>query len=343
VKLAGAVAVLGLLCVAVFHGRAEAQQRLHYIAADEVIWNYVPQRQDLIADQPLPPLARQQLGWTFHKAMYREYTDRYFDRLADVSPLDRYRGLLGPAIHAEVGDTVVVVFKNRTRMPVDISPAGLRSSPKPAAVMPGTTRTFTWSIGSSDGPVGQDASSVLYVYSSDVAQSADENAGLIGPLIVTRRGAARTDGSPQDVDQEVYTLFSAQRESLSPLLETNLRDHTVNPRGIRIVRNPDTLLDDNTFPTINGYGFGNMPMPVLRVGERVRWYLLTTSNAYDFHAPMWDGQTVLSQGNRVDAIGLTWRHATVDMVPDVPGIWVLRCTVNVHLSAGMKARYKVSR
>ncbi len=341
-KHTGALAFAALLCVALFHQPAQAQQRLHYIAADEVIWNYVPQHHDLMDGQPLPPLAPKQLGWTFHKAIYREYTDRYFDQLASVPPLERYRGVLGPAIHAEVGDTVVVVFKNRTRMPVDIAPAGLRSNPKPAAVMPGTTRTFVWSIGSDDGPSGQDVSSVLYVYSSDVAQSADENAGLIGPLIVTRQGATRADGSPNDVDQEIFTLFSAQRESLSPLLEANLHDRRVNPRGIRIDRNVDALFDDNTFPTINGYGFGNMPMPVLRVGKRVRWYLLATSNAYDFHAPMWDGQTVLSQGNRVDSIGLTWRHAIVDMVPDDPGVWVLRCTVNVHLMAGMKARYKVS-
>jgi len=335
-----AIAVL-LLSVVLFHQRAQAQQRLHYIAADEVIWSYVPQRKDLIGGQPLPRLGRKQLGWTFHKAIYREYSDRYFDQLASVPPLERYRGLLGPAIHAEAGDTVVVVFKNRTRMPVDIAPAGLRSSPKPAAVMPGTTRTFTWSIGANDGPIGHDASSALYMYSSDVAQSADENAGLIGPLIVTRQGAARADGSPNDVDQEVYTLFSAQRESLSALLDVNLHDRSINPRGIRIKADVDTLFDDNTFPTINGYGFGNMPLPVLRVTHRVRWYLLSTSNAYDFHAPMWDGQTVLSQGNRTDSIALTWRHAIVDMVPDDPGVFVLRCTVNVHLMGGMKARYRV--
>jgi manganese oxidase len=342
VKPAVALALSVLLCVALFVQPAQAQQRLHYIAADEVMWNYVPQHRDLMSAQPLPPLGRRQLGWTFHKAIYREYTDRSFNRLASVSPGERYRGLLGPAIHAEVGDTVVVVFKNRTRMPVDIAPAGLRSSRNPGAVMPGNTRMFAWPISPNDGPVSKDESSTLYVYSSDVNQSADENAGLIGPLIVTRQGAARPDGSPNDVDQEVYTLFSAQRESMSPLLQANLHDHAVNPRGLRIARNPNAFVDDNTFPTINGYGFGNMPMPVVRAGKRVRWYMLSTSNAYDFHAPMWEDQTVLSQGNRVDSIGLTWRHSIVDMVPDDPGIKVLRCTVNVHLIGGMKARYRVS-
>jgi manganese oxidase len=338
VKPAGAVAAL--LCVVLLHQPAQAQQRVHYIAADEVLWSYAPQHRDLITGRPLSPLLPTQLGWTYRKAIYREYTDRYFDQLAGVSPLERYRGFVGPTIHAEVGDTVVVIFKNRTRIPVDIAPAGLRSSPEPGPVMPGETRTFRWAIGQDDGPVGQDMSSVLYVYTSDVHQNADENAGLIGPLIVTRQGAARADGSPNDVDQEIVTLFSAQREVLSPLFGVNLRDLSVNPRQVRITK-PSFFVDDNTFLAINGYVYGNMPMPVLRVGKRVRWYLLSTQNPFDFHAPMWSGQTVLSQGNRVDAIGLAWRHAVVDMIPDDPGVWVVKCTVNVHLSMGMEAHYRV--
>jgi FtsP/CotA-like multicopper oxidase with cupredoxin domain len=32
---------------------------------------------------------------------------------------------------------------------------------------------------------------------------------------------------------------------------------------------------------------------------------------------------------------------TADMVPDAPGLWVLRCQVDDHMQAGMMARYEV--
>jgi manganese oxidase len=339
--IAGAAAAL--LCLAGACEPALAAVRTHYIAADEILWNYAPQQRDVIKSGPLPSPGPAQLGWTYHKAVYREYTDQYFDELSNVSQSERYRGLVGPTIHAEAGDTIVVVFKNRTRIPVDIAPAGLPSTPKPGPVMPGATRTFRWSIGSGDGPAGHDASSVVYVYESDVNQNAHENAGLIGPLVVTRKGAARADGSPNDVDQEIVTLFSLQEEDLSALVDANLRDPQVNPRHIRrdaktFASNP---VGDNTFATINGYVYGNMPMPVVRKGSRVRWYLLATKNLLDFHAPTWDGQTVLWQGNRVDTIGLAAPHAVVDMTPDDSGVWLLATSVNVIWALGMEARYRV--
>jgi FtsP/CotA-like multicopper oxidase with cupredoxin domain len=32
---------------------------------------------------------------------------------------------------------------------------------------------------------------------------------------------------------------------------------------------------------------------------------------------------------------------TADMVPEAPGLWVLRCQVDDHMQAGMMARYQV--
>jgi multicopper oxidase len=332
-----AVAVLAL--VGAFREPAIARERVHYIAADEVTWNYAPLRMDPIAGTPLPPLLPAQLGWTYRKAFYREYTDGSFAHLTSIPPADRYLGIVGPVIHAEVGDTVVVVFRNRTRFPLDIAPGGVRSIPNPSAVLPGATRTFRWPISDADGPSMQDGSSVLYVYESDVNQNADESLGLIGPLIVTRRGQARADGSPTDVDREIVALFTVQDESQNPFLPQNLADGTTNPR--HIVRSAKTFQNDNYIHTINGFAWGNMPIPTMRLGERVRWYMLSTQTQADGHVPTWSGQTVLSQGNRSDTIQLVTPHMIADMVPDNPGVWQLVCTLNIHLLNGMKARYKV--
>ena len=47
---------------------------------------------------------------------------------------------------------------------------------------------------------------------------------------------------------------------------------------------------------------------------------------------------------RTDMVMLTpMMSAVADMVPDNPGIWMLYCTLNIHLDFGMKARYQVTR
>ena len=64
-------------------------------------------------------------------------------------------------------------------------------------------------------------------------------------------------------------------------------------------------------------------------------------NGFDGHTPTWSGQTVIFQGNRSDAVGLVFHQAVVDMTPDDPGIWLLTCSNDIHLSLGMEARYEV--
>lgn len=330
------VTVAGTLLLA---APAAAHDRVHYIAADDVLWNYAPQNRDVISGKPLRALGPAQLGWIYHKAIYREYTDGSFTKLVPVLRSERYLGLSGPPIHAEVGDTIVIVFRNNTRLPVDIAPAGAVSTPRPAAVKPGSTRTYRWSVTAADGPTAADTSSIVWAYISDVQQGTVDSAALIGPLIVTRRGGARADGSPADVDQEIVTLFSSQLEDQSPLVTENLQDRTVNTRGISARARAFTI--DNAFPSINGYVYGNLPMPVIHARTRVRWYLLSTMNGFDGHTPTWSGQTVVFQGNRGDAVPLDFHQDVVDMIPDNPGIWLLMCSRDDHASLGMEARYEV--
>lgn len=335
----GAFVVATIAGVALFAGPALARERVHFIAADDVIWNYAPQARDVISGTSLRPEGAAQLGWIYHKAVYREYTNATFSKLIPIPQSERYRGLVGPAIHAEVGDTVVVTFRNRTRLPVDIAPTGAVSDPMPAAVKPGSTRTYRWHITAAAGPGPAESSSIEWTYQSDIQQGTVDSAALLGPLIVTRRGGARADGSPADVDREIVMLFSSQLEDQSPLIDENLHDRVINPRGISA--RAKSFFFDNAFPSINGFVYGNMPMPAMYANSRVRWYLLSTMNGFDGHTPTFSGQTVIFQGNRSDAVGLVFREAVADMVPDNPGIWLLTCSNDIHLALGMEARFKV--
>ncbi|HKW44969.1 MAG TPA: multicopper oxidase domain-containing protein [Candidatus Eremiobacteraceae bacterium] len=336
---------------------AAAQVRTYYVAADEVVWNFAPSGRDQIAQKNLPKLMPLQLGWSYRKAIYREYTDATFRHLKARPAADAYMGILGPVIHAEVGDTVRVVFKNNSRFALSVHPHGVFYSKSsegapyqdgvPAgdkmgeSVAPGKTFTCTWAVPERAGPGPGDGSSVVWMYHSHVDEVNDVNTGPIGAIVVTARGMARPDGTPKDVDREIFALFAEYDESSSRYFASNIADPQINPRKLKPV---GPLLFDDMMWTINGYSYGNMPIPQIRVGQRVRWYVLATMSDFDFHTPHWHGATVLNNGMRTDLISMTPMGMTVaDMVPDNPGVWLFHCHVNVHLAGGMEARYQVIR
>jgi len=191
------------------------------------------------------------------------------------------------------------------------------------------------------------------MYHSHVHEIAEGNAGLVGPIIVTTRGKARPNGSPQDVDREFVVAFSTMLETESPYLQENIEHYTGDPKNVRIVSipttgghavltgNPAVPLDPMVRETVNGFLFGNTPGLAMKVGERVRWYLMATSN-FELHAPHWHGNTVVVQHMRTDvATVLTMGMLVADMIPDNPGTWLFHCHVGGHMRAGMQALYTV--
>jgi FtsP/CotA-like multicopper oxidase with cupredoxin domain len=339
---------------------AQATVRTYYIAADEVIWNYAPSGMDVLADKPLRPLLPGQIGWSYHKAIYREYTDATFSHMLQRPASQAYLGLIGPIIHAEVGDTIVVVFKNNARFPLSVHPHGVfygkSSEGAPYAdsvpagdkggdsVAPGRMFTYTWQVPDRAGPGPGDPSSIMWMYHSHTDEVHDVNTGPIGAIVVTRRGMAKPDGTPKDVDREVFAMFSEEDEGSSRYYAANIADQKLNPHHVK--PNPVAILNEyqlqNEMYNINGYVYGNGPMPVMHVGEHVRWYVMATMSDFDFHTPHWHGNTVLVNGMRTDILQLfPMQMATADMTPDNPGIWLFHCHVNLHLEGGMESRYQV--
>ncbi len=342
---------LALLCCT----PALAAQRTYYIAADEVLWNYAPTGTNVLTGSPLKPDGAQ-LGFAYRKIVYHEYTDGSFATIKPRLDADRYMGLLGPTIHAEVGDSLVVVFKNNSRLGLSFHVHGLRYlkdsegapyldgsgvAKKPGdSVAPGAAYTYHFDVPERSGPGLMDPSSVLWMYHSHTDELRDVNTGLIGPIVVTRRGAAKEDGSPSDVDREVYSLFTQMDESQSRLLGENLADKLVNPRGIKAAA--PKFNDANAFYSLDGFVYGNMPLIDVRIGQRTRWYVMASMSDFDFHAPHWHGETVTVNGMRTDTIQLGPMGMMVaDMIPDNPGVWLYHCHVNVHLEGGMVARFRV--
>jgi hypothetical protein len=339
---------------------ATAQTRTYYIGADQVLWDYAPQGRNAITGLPFDETADVfvrpgpgRIGSKYLKCVYRGYADAGFGRLRERPASERYLGLLGPVIRAEVGDRIRVVFRNACPFPASVHPHGVfydkdgegapyddgTSGPDTAddAVPPGGTHTYVWRVPERAGPGPADGSSVMWMYHDHVDEVAGTNAGLIGPMVITARGRARADGSPADVDQEVFALFSVMDENQSPLLEESLRGVDPPPE-----EDDEGFEESNLMHSVNGFVYGNGPVIRVRLGERLRWYLMSMGTEVDLHTPHWHGNTVTAMGMRMDTVSLLPAGMVVaDMVPDDPGIWLFHCHVNDHILAGMQARYEV--
>jgi hephaestin len=188
-----------------------------------------------------------------------------------------------------------------------------------------------------------DGSTAFWMYHSHADESADVNSGLIGPMLVTARGKAKADGSPKDVDREVIIAFTEMDENISHFLQDNIRmfaDSTKvkKPLGPTFT---DAFGGTNLKEALNGFIWGNGPMPTMTVGDHVRWYIMSSTN-FELHAPHWHGNVVTSQGMKTDVLNLgTMGMIVADMQVDNPGTWLFHCHIEPHLSIGMQMLYSV--
>jgi hephaestin len=339
--------------------------RTYYIAAEEIEWNYIPDGKDMMMTRAFDSYARvftehaaDRIGCTYHKAVFREYTDDTF-RTLKPRPLElEHMGLLGPVIRAEVGDTIKVVFRNKASFPFSLHPHGVAYTRDSEGAMygdgmdhpeadglvpPGKTHVYTWVAREQAGPGPQDGSSVVWIYHSHNYEPKDVNAGLIGPIVITRRGMGRPDGSPKDIDHEFFALFMIVDENQSHYFDQNVRAHVPDPVKLNrlelVPADPDGNADlplghgfamSNLKYTINGYMYSNGPIMTMRMG-------------FNFHTPHWHGNLVSVRGQYMDVIPTIGpaQFVTADMVPDMAGTWMFHCHVDDHMKGGMQTMYRV--
>ena len=302
--------------------QVQASVREYWIAAEKVSWNYAPSARNQIDPDAGLGVWGESLKYT--KYRYIGYTDNSY-----AVPLsqDKWMGILGPQIRGVVGDTIVVHFLNRTDRKLSMHPHGVLyskdnegadSNSKGANVLPGESYEYTWIVDEDAGPGPNDPSTIVWLYHSHVMGEEEINLGLVGAIIITRKGLeiSYSNPSPRDVDHEFISLFMIFNEENDE--ESGLK-HAINGR---------------IFGNLNGYE--------TKIGERVRWHVAALGNEQDNHTVHWHGQTVLNQGHRTDVIEvLPASMVSVDMTPRSPGSWLLHCHVNDHMLAGMSTRWHV--
>jgi len=363
--LAASLSLAALGALAVTGASADAvQTRPYYIAADELAWDYAPSGINQITGEPFGEeenvfvaSGRNRIGKIYRKALYREYTSASFATPKAVPSAWRHLGTLGPVIRGEVGDTIVVHFKNKTRFPVSLHPHGVfyekdsEGAPYDDGtgdaqkgddiVPPGGTHTYTWQVPERAGPGPMDPSTILWMYHSHVDEPGDTNAGLIGPIIIGREGSLEPDGTPNDVDRELVTMFTVFDENASLYLDANIEEYAGVPQSVK--HEDEEFVESNLMHSINGFVYGNLPGLEMSEGDRVRWYMLGMGTEVDLHTPHWHGNTGTWAGMRSDVIELLPASMKVfDMIPDADGTWLFHCHVNDHIDAGMLATYTVN-
>uniref|UniRef100_A0A3P8REV5 Hephaestin n=1 Tax=Astatotilapia calliptera TaxID=8154 RepID=A0A3P8REV5_ASTCA len=326
----------------ILHRQSEMMlhSKTYYIAAMEIDWDYAPNRTWEVEmfrgmeryQLPAPVFLDKQggfIGSRYKKVVYRQFTSDKFTKQVERTADMEHLGIMGPMIHANVGDKVKVVFKNMATRPYSIHAHGVKTeNPSVHQTQPGEIHTYYWYVNKNTGPTTEQEECSVSAYYSTVDVAKDLYSGLIGPLVVCRL--------KKEVE-EFALLFLVFDENESWYLDENIRAQIRNPRPN--LKDDEDFIESNKMHAINGYVYANLNGLNMEVGDKVYWYLMGMGNEVDIHTAHWHGHSA----HRADVYELfPATFQTVKMRPQYPGTWLLHCHVTDHIKAGMEAMYTVT-
>jgi manganese oxidase len=279
-------------------------RREYWIQAETVDWAITPRRRDEWHNRAF----RSRNVFTAY--VYREMTPGFAGYAGPAA-------IPGPRLVAEVGDVLVVHFRNadrKLRQAVTMHPHGVRYNPEydgaylgeftraGGFIAPGESFTYQWEC------VPESAGAWPY-HDHGPNHTVNTFRGLFGAIIVRPKGARWPD--------RTYTLFA----------------HQLPP--------PITRLDGN-FHCFNGRAYaGNTPTLQARAGEDVEinaFGMDSNFHTFHIHGHRWRDPA----GAFIDnpAMGPN-ETVTARFVEDNPGRWLYHCHVFTHQDAGMAGWYVV--
>lgn len=229
---------------------AWTREKHYYIGITEAVWDYASgsEEKELISvdtEQSNFYLRNgpDRIGRKYKKALYSEYTDGTFTKTIDKPA---WLGLLGPVIKAEVGDKVSVHVKNFASRPYTFHAHGVTyTKANEGAIYPDNTTDFQraddklfpgqqylYVLRANEPSPGEgDSNCVTRIYHSHVDAPKDIASGLIGPLILCKKGSLHKE-KEENIDQEFVLMFSVVDENLSWYLEDNIKTFCSEPEKV---------------------------------------------------------------------------------------------------------------
>ncbi|XP_043547442.1 hephaestin-like protein 1a isoform X2 [Chiloscyllium plagiosum] len=332
--------------------------RTYYIAAVELEWDYSPdrnwelERHNATKEESFGHVfvgtGQGKIGPRYKKVVYREFTDGTFTTQKIRLPEEQHLEILGPIIRAEVGDSIVVIFKNLASFPYSIHPHGAEEVNsgkhlKVPVTKPGQIKVYRWNVPERSGPGIGDSNCITWIYYSAVRFVKDLYSGLVGPLVTCRKGVLSENGMRKDVDREFALLFMVYDENESWYLDNNIITYLhVDPTKLK---KTDEFVESNKIHAINGKIYGNLHGLTMVKGEKVDWYLLGMGNEVDMHTVHFHAQSFIYRMDndyRADVYDLfPGTFQTIEMIASNPGTWLLHCHVADHIHAGMETTYTI--
>uniref|UniRef100_A0A8C6CT12 Coagulation factor V n=1 Tax=Moschus moschiferus TaxID=68415 RepID=A0A8C6CT12_MOSMO len=320
----------------------------YYIAAEEISWDYSKfvQRFDHEDTDDVPE------DTVYKKVVFRKYLDSTFTKLDPQGEYEEHLGILGPVIRAEVDDVIQVRFKNLASRPYSLHAHGLSyekssegktyedDSPewfkKDNAIPPNSTYIYVWHATTRSGPENPGSACRAWAYYSAVNPEKDIHSGLIGPLLICRKGTLHKETNmPVDM-REFVLLFMVFDEKKSWYYDKK------PTRSWR--RASSEVKNSHEFHAINGMIYN---LPGLRMYEQewVRLHLLNLGGSRDIHVVHFHGQTLLENGTQQHQLGvwplLPGSFKTLEMKASKPGWWLLDTEVGEIQRAGMQTPFLI--
>ncbi|NXF15437.1 HPHL1 protein, partial [Rhodinocichla rosea] len=152
--------------------------RVYYIAAEEVEWDYAsnkssaPNVYNISSYEERYPTQKTVVG-TGHTRSGGEILKHHFMMPTLKAALNTGISCSnsGPLLHAEVGDSVLIVLKNKASRPYSISAHGIEEvgceeQPETPITLPGEINTYRWNVPERSGPGKTDPNCITWVYYS---------------------------------------------------------------------------------------------------------------------------------------------------------------------------------
>jgi FtsP/CotA-like multicopper oxidase with cupredoxin domain len=270
----------------------------YWIGAVPTTWNVVPSGTDPMLGTTFDPAKT-----TMQTAIYRRFTADFKSQLAPAG-----YGLVGPVIQGQVGDSIVVHFKNfdpnnthsmhfdGVRYGIESDGAYIPNVSGPGAeVKPG--QTFTYRLEAAADSVG-----VWPYHDHSPTMESSVRGGLYGALSIRAKGQKKPD-------REFVVFFGKQLN----------------------------------FNTIDGLAFiNNTPTFRAKVGDLVQWDVLALGD--DHHSFHVNGHRwTAAEGPRaVQPVG-PGESFVVRWKEDRPGTWLYHCSDQEHMANGMVGLYVVAK
>ncbi|NXM20167.1 HPHL1 protein, partial [Ploceus nigricollis] len=157
--------------------------RLYYIAAEELEWDYAsnkssaPKVYNISSYEERYPTQKTVVGrghtYSGGETLKQHFMMPTLYFLGGTLRQTQYEKmyLQRPLLHAEVGDSVLIVFKNKASRPYSISAHGIEEvgceeQPETPITLPGEINTYRWNVPERSGPGKTDPNCITWVYYS---------------------------------------------------------------------------------------------------------------------------------------------------------------------------------